>query len=74
MAYRDLAETERAQRGRELADALEHLHNEQSDQVSAKKAMRARLDALVAYVARLKTEVRSGKEWIDEQSSLELGG
>jgi len=72
MAYRDLSEKERAERGRKLADALEHLHNEESDQVAAKKAMKARLDSLQADVSRLKTEVRTGKEWVDEQGSLEI--
>lgn len=74
MAYRELSDKERSDRGRKLADALEHLHNEESDQVGAKKAMKARIDSLVADVARLKTEVRTGKEWTEDQGSLGLDG
>jgi hypothetical protein len=35
--------------------------------------MKERLASLAAEVGRLKTEVRSGKRWVDEQGSLELG-
>lgn len=73
MAYRDLTDKERADRGRKLADTLEHIHNEESDQEIAKKAMKSRLDTLHAEVGRLKTEVRTGKEWVDDQGELGLG-
>lgn len=73
MAYRDLTEQERGERGRQLADALQHIHDEESDQEIAKKAMESRLDTLHADVGRLKTEVRTGKEWVADQGELGLG-
>ena len=72
MAYKDLTQAERAERGRKLADALEQLQEEESSQAQVKKTMKARLEAIRSDVSRLKTEVRSGKEWIDEQGVIEF--
>lgn len=72
MAYRDLTPEQRAERGRKLADALQRYDQEEADQELTKKAMKARLQTLKADVASLKTEVRTGKEWVDDQPSLDL--
>lgn len=72
MAYKDLTQAERAEPGRKLADALEQLQEEESSQAQVKKTMKARLEAIRSDVSRLKTEVRSGKEWIDEQGVIEF--
>jgi phage shock protein A len=73
MAYRDMTASERAERGRRLADALESKESEERDQEQVKKAMRARINSLTSEIAKLKTEVRTGKEWVGEQGTLELG-
>jgi len=73
MPYVDLTQEDLSKRGRQLADALQSLDQELADQELAKKAMKARVQTLQSDVAKLKTEVRSGKEWLDEQGSLELG-
>lgn len=73
MAYKDLTEKERAERGRKLADTLQSRDQEVEDQALSKKAMKARLDTLNAEVARLKTEVRTGKEWVADQGTLDIG-
>ena len=72
MAYKDLTQAERAEPGRKLADALEQLQEEESSQAQVKKTMKARLEAIRSDVSLLKTEVRSGKEWIDEQGVIEF--
>lgn len=72
MAYVELNEKQIARCGRELADALELLRDEEKAQVEAKKAMTARIVSLTENVSKLKTIVRSGKAWVDEQASLEV--
>jgi anti-sigma28 factor (negative regulator of flagellin synthesis) len=70
MAYVDMTPEDRAQKGRQLADELQHLEEERADQEVAKKAMKSRVETLEAQVSSLKNAVRSGKEWVDDQGSL----
>ena len=72
MAYRNLTPEERAKKGAELADTLQRLDEELAAQSEAKKAMKAREGSLRAELSRLKGEVRSGKEWVEDQGTLEL--